>query len=401
MNPHDTSPAPPPAAWKQAARRQLWFVWKWFQRGWRSILPPRATYSSLVSLDAVDEAWPVYRQIFAAPFVHNRRPEDEAVFQVHHVYAHREVTLPPISLNRIPRAQLCVLSGLILDARDRIVVESAKGLAMIPLYPEFGRLRRWSKVPYRDHPLVSTIMGYSAKANWFHWVVDSLPRLYALSQVDDEIALLVPPSLGGARRTILEWALPANVRLCTVDEKRPVACENILLSPFTTISGCGLLRPEIAQYLRAKVFAHVDRAAGPPYSKRIYTTRKFDPVRRVANEDELVAALEPLGFQVVYPGKMSLADQVRCFAGAEIVVGAHGANLTGLLFASGATAIEIAPLNLCYWGLCASVGNRHVAIPPEIDSSGEHAVLRRVVDAAQEFRVDVASVVRAVQAAIA
>ena len=56
--------------------------------------------------------------------------------------------------------------------------------------------------------------------------------------------------------------------------------------------------------------------------------------RRVENEAELLAALEPLGFEAIDPGALSPAEQVRAFAEAECIVGPHGAGLTNLAFAS-------------------------------------------------------------------
>jgi capsular polysaccharide biosynthesis protein len=44
--------------------------------------------------------------------------------------------------------------------------------------------------------------------------------------------------------------------------------------------------------------------------------------------------LQPLGFVTVDPGKLSFADQVRTFAGAELIVANCGAGLTNMVFAA-------------------------------------------------------------------
>ena len=85
--------------------------------------------------------------------------------------------------------------------------------------------------------------------------------------------------------------------------------------------------------------------------------RRF--TRRIENEDEVLATLRPLGFDVVDPGTLSVAEQVLLFAEAEMVVGAHGAGLTNIAFCSpGATVIELFPadyVNVCYWALASAV----------------------------------------------
>ena len=97
--------------------------------------------------------------------------------------------------------------------------------------------------------------------------------------------------------------------------------------------------PWIVPWLRAQFLpADVRR----PH-RRLYVSRGHARhTRRVENETELMAALEPLGFECIDPGALSPADQVRVFAEAAYIVGPHGAGLTNLAFASpGAAVIEL------------------------------------------------------------
>ncbi len=84
-----------------------------------------------------------------------------------------------------------------------------------------------------------------------------------------------------------------------------------------------------------------------------------------------------------------------------MVVGTHGANLTGMLFSTDATLIELAPLNLCYWGICSSAGNRHVAVPNPTQTEQDHWKHRHAVNSADAFYVDVERIVAAVDQALA
>jgi hypothetical protein len=74
--------------------------------------------------------------------------------------------------------------------------------------------------------------------------------------------------------------------------------------------------------------------ADATYSKaRLYISRRDSTIRSVDNEPELERILrEKFGFQPVVLSEMSPEQQIRAFAGAAIVVGAHGAGLSNAVF---------------------------------------------------------------------
>ena len=62
------------------------------------------------------------------------------------------------------------------------------------------------------------------------------------------------------------------------------------------------------------------------------------------NEDALMAELERRGFKIVVPGLLKFAEQARLFRGAKLVIGAHGAGMTNIVFCEpGAAVYEILP----------------------------------------------------------
>jgi capsular polysaccharide biosynthesis protein len=88
---------------------------------------------------------------------------------------------------------------------------------------------------------------------------------------------------------------------------------------------------------------------------RLYISRAGAGSRRVCNETAVVEQLLPCGFQIIKPEQLSLAEQVRVFSSAEIVIAPHGGGLTNLVFcAPGTIVIEFfspAYVNVCYWAL--------------------------------------------------
>jgi capsular polysaccharide biosynthesis protein len=84
--------------------------------------------------------------------------------------------------------------------------------------------------------------------------------------------------------------------------------------------------------------------------RRIYIDRRPSRLRPLVNEDELVAGLSRLGFVAVQPETMSMADQVRLFRGADVIVAPHGAALTNLGFCRpGTQVIELLMDAYCNW----------------------------------------------------
>jgi len=85
--------------------------------------------------------------------------------------------------------------------------------------------------------------------------------------------------------------------------------------------------------------------------RRLYVSRRGQPMRVMVNEVALEAALIRRGFQIVRPERMTVADQIRLFAEAEAIVGPTGAGLTNAVFAApGCKVVEIQPENFAsFW----------------------------------------------------
>jgi capsular polysaccharide biosynthesis protein len=105
--------------------------------------------------------------------------------------------------------------------------------------------------------------------------------------------------------------------------------------------------------LRARLLDAVQRLnpARRHHKRRLYVSRRRQPMRVMVNEVALEAALIRRGFQIVRPEKMSVADQIGLFAQADVIVGPTGAGLTNALFAApGCKIVEIQPENFAsFW----------------------------------------------------
>ncbi len=79
----------------------------------------------------------------------------------------------------------------------------------------------------------------------------------------------------------------------------------------------------------------------PPdgFPKRIYISRNDAKLRRVRNEDRILALLEKRGFERVTLGGMPMARQVQHFRQAEAIVSPHGAGLAHLAWCRPGTKV--------------------------------------------------------------
>ncbi len=73
-------------------------------------------------------------------------------------------------------------------------------------------------------------------------------------------------------------------------------------------------------------------------TRRLYLSRRRDHHWRVTNESDVLAVLEPRGFETVEPGTMGLRDQAELFGQASLIVGT-GAGLMNMVFSPPSTKI--------------------------------------------------------------
>ena len=116
----------------------------------------------------------------------------------------------------------------------------------------------------------------------------------------------------------------------------------------------------VFQLLRDRLLP-AEPPAGPPL--RLYVSRADALQRRLADEDRLVALLEPLGFTCLTLSGRPIDEQIQLFARADVVVGPHGGGLSNLVWCRPGTAVvELYAhdyVNPVFWGLSETLGLRH------------------------------------------
>ena len=258
------------------------------------------------------------------------------------------------------------------------------GVARPSEHPIFVRCRP----PEVTHVAGSVgVLATRGSDNYYHFVTDVLPRVALLRRVGMEPdTYLVPRSTRFQREMLAHLGLTADRCL-----DHPHVRADVLVVP--SLPDDQLRTPPwIVPWLRAQFLP--DDVRRP--HRRLYVSRGHARhTRRVENETELMAALEPLGFECIDPGALSPADQVRAFAEAAYIVGPHGAGLTNLAFASpGAAVIELFArdyVNECFWALATAVGGLRYRY---LVGDGSPGGSRRNRGVASDMEVDLQAVLR-------
>eukprot|EP00041_Stephanoeca_diplocostata_P038695 m.1543946 g.1543946 ORF g.1543946 m.1543946 type:complete len:669 (+) comp25256_c0_seq48:146-2152(+) len=244
------------------------------------------------------------------------------------------------------------------------------------------------KVVEVDVPVLSAIPMYNT-GNYYHWLCEGLVRiLYARQELSDnsDLKVLVPGPMArhvqetlelleiGDDRilqfeyspntmyqfnnnvTIIDWMHPL------VDVHKSLSEHDAWAPVYQPKGGLQLVRDTFHEILRARdKFAAADEATDIVFVSRV------QKVRTITNEKALVDILRrDVGSShrvVVHTGKESILDQAAMFQRATLVIGAHGAGLSNLVFCRPGTRVMLFPMDPhvdhTYGHMCAALGLPH------------------------------------------
>jgi capsular polysaccharide biosynthesis protein len=92
------------------------------------------------------------------------------------------------------------------------------------------------------------------------------------------------------------------------------------------------------EFLRREFAVHSQAGHGGGY-ERIYVSRTEASYRKVTNEEQVMNLLEKYQVKKVIASELPVAEQIRVFASAKMIVSPHGANMTNVLFCQPGTKI--------------------------------------------------------------
>lgn len=203
--------------------------------------------------------------------------------------------------------------------------------------------------------------------NYYHWLIDSLPRLLVLRSVHPGMKLMLPQV--SALHPVPEF-ISTSARLMGFPDQLPLNPRQILSAQSVVMPDLAATsltqHPELVRQVQKELLAALCPEPVQPF-RRVYAARAAGFPRNLFNEPEVEAWLGQEGFEKVYFERLSLLEQVRLMRETEVLLAVHGAGMTNMLFLPGtARVIEIHNKEYgdpCYLRLASCLGLEFYVCP--------------------------------------
>lgn len=289
----------------------------------------------------------------------DRRPPIKGLSVANEVHERLSVisdVIEPRVLHTLENVRIFSQNGVFIDQDNKVIEDLSPDFK--PRETHKHRLLRYSGLP-KTQKLKGHGFAFVSAASWknyFHWLVDTLPTARFINW-DDYDYILAPNCRRYQEFSFEALGIPQE-KIIPLEHHSHYEVEKISHIPR---GGVALVPKEAIHYLR-DLFG-VQPSENP--TRKLYLSRNDGWRRRITNEDEVLKALEPYGYEHIVIGSRTIKEQAELFAQASHVVGPHGAAMTNLVF-SGKKTI----LMECFSGtfmfphfyhLCASLEQRYLA----------------------------------------
>lgn len=205
--------------------------------------------------------------------------------------------------------------------------------------------------------------------NYYHWLFEYLPRIGTYRDSRPKVEnYLINGDLSNLQRDTLKF-LGVSLSKCSPLMRRSFLQVNRLCVP--SIKNV----PEAIKFLRNNFLTK----GRPDVPRRIYISREDTLEQRINHPSVIEDILKGFDFKKVILSTMNIGEQVQLFSSAELIVGAHGAGLTNIVFCgNSARVIEIVNSTNTEYTFFSSIASnlgfhfeKHVDFTNSVDSDFE------------------------------
>lgn len=224
---------------------------------------------------------------------------------------------------------------VIADQHPRYGLSSKNGNIDFSLNKQFFRR---SKV-FLETPRVAIISSKNSN-NYFHYIFDEFVKLLLLFDAGFEnFSIITHVGKETLLNQILDF-LNINSPVIEFNAKQDYFISEVLLPEYPSKNE-HITKRKIELFNK---FFSFDQSLSS--DELIYISRDDALIRRLSNEQDVIALLQPFGFRTVLLSSLSFEAQVQLFRRAKTIIAPHGAGLTNLLFCkSEVKVIELIPSN--------------------------------------------------------
>lgn len=195
--------------------------------------------------------------------------------------------------------------------------------------------------------------------NYFHWILECLPRLFALQAQGINAPLLIPEHIYGAH-FVKESLTELQVEVITFNFRQTIKVNSLYIASHDAPCAFDPL------YIKNVIFKfqELDFPHAKKATRKIYISRKEASKRKVENETELMTVLQKSGFETMQMEKLSFREQRELMRETKVLMSSHGAGLANLIFMpEDAKVIELHPdverYNSCFYHLAAALSREY------------------------------------------
>lgn len=288
----------------------------------------------------------------------------------------------------LPKSSVFSEHGIVLSNRSEIFNEFAHGWSSNERSaPAYSSPFATFSVRPRVVSGVHAVLSVEGSASHYHWLLQLLPRIHLLSDIKDYIDFfIVPSTMSATQEECLRFLGIGSEKLVRLGRGEKIYCDKLFVP--TIPQAYGALPRWVISFLRA-VFGVRDEGGFDPHSdvpaisdgvrrtrqpcsseshgeslsramsvesergsvsgvgntrvglRKLFLARSPTGLRAIENEMEVRDLMVRNGYEIVDGAGLTILDQARLMAQARVVVGAHGAALTNLVFATNAKVLEI------------------------------------------------------------
>jgi capsular polysaccharide biosynthesis protein len=260
------------------------------------------------------------------------------------------VLLPAVNLYSFENVHISAMSSSVLVG-NKLLVEHVKGVD--PSRCSFvsghlsmhGPTRAVVTVESTERLKKGIFMGGNGASNYYHWMIEILPKLQFVRNIDaayPTFPLLVSEGTYRVRSLREGLEVLAKERPVVVLDRNKTYAVNELVyvsnpnnSPFNLRRGERskvsdfITRPSSIGYLRNRLTSALGKGICHG-GERVFLARRSE--RRKYNQDEILKICADYGFKSVFMDEKSLSEQAELISNAEIIAGPTGAAWTNLMF---------------------------------------------------------------------
>lgn len=269
-------------------------------------------------------------------------------FKVNEAYA-CEAKLPDIYLAEISGAQIFAGTDLIVVDKSILYDEIDKNTfnryaVKSPLISSVSRGNITIKLPLKTINIDQGIhFAKDHSKNYFHWIIECLPRLSLVNERDNNIPLLVDDDLPKQFYEALALLNQDNRKLIKLNSNTVYEIGKLYFPSQLSVVHDNYNNPiydkdslysaKAISYVREAVLKKIASGKNLPSFRKLYISRKNSDYRQVLNSNEIEDILVEKGFEIIFPEHLSFFAQVQLFSQAKLIIGQSGAGMANFIFA--------------------------------------------------------------------